>query len=253
MATASLRGRVDDAEWNLRVELAACYRLVALYGMSDLIFTHISAKLEAQTGEEQFLINPYGMLFNEITASSLVRIDRHGNTLSDTLLPVNRAGFVIHGTIHEARPDVACVLHTHTRAGVAVSAQRAGLRPLSQQATLVLGSLSYHGYEGIAVRDDERTSLQRDLGDKDFMILRNHGLLTVGRTVALAFWRMYTLESACRIQIDALRDGDLVEVQPEVLDGVTAAVAAVAHTHPAQLAWPALLRQLDHALPGYDH
>jgi ribulose-5-phosphate 4-epimerase/fuculose-1-phosphate aldolase len=254
MAVPSLRERVGEDEWRLRVDLAACYRLVALYGMSDMIFTHISAKLPASAddGDEQFLINPFGMLFGEITASSLVRIDRDGNALSDSPLPVNRAGFVIHGAIHEARPEVTCVLHTHTRAGVAVSAQRDGLLPLSQQATLVLGSLAYHDYEGIAVRDEERVGLQRDLGHRDCMILRNHGLLTVGQTIADAFWRMYTLESACRIQIDAQGGGSLVHVPARVVEGVTAAVAAVSDTHPARLAWPALRRQLDQASPGYD-
>jgi ribulose-5-phosphate 4-epimerase/fuculose-1-phosphate aldolase len=254
MEVPPLHGRVPEAEWRLRVELAACYRLVALYGMSDLIFTHISAKLPPAPGDdgEQFLINPYGLLFDEITASSLVRIDRHCAVLSPSPLPVNRAGFVIHGAIHEARPEVTCVLHTHTRAGVAVSAQRCGLLSLSQQSSLVSGSLAHHRYEGIAVRDAERARLQSDLGRNDFMMLHNHGLLTVGRSVAEAFWRMYTFESACRIQVDAQRGGEVIEVGQDVLDGVGAAVAAVADTHPALLAWPALLRQLDRVSPGYE-
>jgi ribulose-5-phosphate 4-epimerase/fuculose-1-phosphate aldolase len=253
MGSRAPRGQLDETEWRMRVDLAACYRLVAHYGMSDLIFTHISAKLSpGPDGREQFLINPFGMLFGEVTASSLIRIDLEGNALSDSPLPVNRAGFVIHGTIHQARPEVACVIHTHTRAGVAVSAQRCGLLPLSQQATLVMGSLGYHGYEGIAVRDDERPRLQRDLGRNDCLILHNHGLLAVGVTVADAFWRMYTLESACRIQLDAQRGGPLIEIGRDVLDGVSAAVSAVSETHPARLAWPALLRQLDQVSPGYD-
>jgi ribulose-5-phosphate 4-epimerase/fuculose-1-phosphate aldolase len=256
MSVRPLREQVSDEEWRLRVDLAACYRLVALYGMSDLIFTHLTAKLPARVtgGAEQFLINPFGMLFDEITASSLIRIDRDGNPLTDSPLPVNRAGFVIHGAIHEARPEVACVLHTHTRAGIAVSARQDGLLPLSQQATLVMGSLAYHDYEGIAVRDDERARLQRDLGASDCMILRNHGLLTVGLTIADAFWRMYTLESACRIQVDARHGGGrLVHVDRQIVDGVTEAVSAVSDTHPARLAWPALRRQLDRVSPGYDH
>ncbi len=256
MSAQRLRDRVSDEEWRLRVDLAACYRLVALYGMSDMIFTHLTAKLPASVtgGAEQFLINPFGMLFDEITASSLIRIDRDGNALTDSPLPVNRAGFVIHGAIHEARPEVACVLHTHTRAGVAVSARHDGLLPLSQQATLVMGSLAYHDYEGIAVREDERARLQRDLGACDCMILRNHGLLTVGLTIADAFWRMYTLESACRIQVDAQHGGGrLIHVDGSIVDGVTAAVSAVSDTHPARLAWPALRRQLDRVSPGYDH
>ncbi|MCA3177399.1 MAG: class II aldolase/adducin family protein [Burkholderiaceae bacterium] len=256
MSVRPLREQVSDEEWRLRVDLAACYRLVALYGMSDLIFTHLTVKLPASVtgGTEHFLINPFGMLFEEITASSLIRIDRDGNPLTDSPLPVNRAGFVIHGAIHEARPEVACVLHTHTRAGVAVSARQDGLLPLSQQATLVMGSLAYHDYEGIAVRDDERARLQRDLGAHDCMILRNHGLLTVGMTIADAFWRMYTLESACRIQVDAQHGGGrLVLVDRQIVDGVTEAVSAVSDAHPARLAWPALRRRLDEVSPGYDH
>lgn len=256
MHIAPLRERVSQEEWQLRVDLAACYRLVALYGWSDLIFTHISAKL-AETGpdgEHRFLINPYGMLFDEITASSLVKIDMQGNQIVDSAYSVNRAGFVIHSAIHEARPDVVCVLHTHTRAGVAVSAQRDGLLPISQQASVALLSLGYHHYEGIAVHDTERPRLQADLGKKRALLLRNHGLLTVGRTIAEAFMTMYNLESACQIQISAQAGGaELLPVDQSVLDHTAEAVGIMDSNTPAgQLAWPALLRRLDRLNPGYD-
>src|SRR5436309_11775566 len=171
-------------ERRLRVDLAACYRLVALHGWDDIVFTHISIKLPGDAG---FLINPYGMLFDEITASSLVKVDAQGNKLSESPHPVNPAGFVIHSAIHAARHDVSCVLHVHTVAGVAVSAQKDGLLPLSQQSTISLASIGYHDYEGIALRDDEKPRLVRDLGDATCLVLRNHGLLTVGPSVADAF------------------------------------------------------------------
>lgn len=239
-------------EWQTRVDLAACYRLVALYGMSDLIATHISARLPDENGREVFLINPYGYLFEEITASSLIKVDIDGNTLSSTTAPVNRAGFVIHSTIHAARPEVGCVLHTHTRSGVAVSAQPRGLLPVSQQATLVLGALAYHDYEGLAVHDEERARLKADLGDATYFMLRNHGLLTVGPTVAHAFWSMYIFETACQIQISAQAGGELLQIGSEVLSGVEVAMEKMGTAHPALLAWPALKRRLDRQLPGYD-
>ena len=245
---------MSELEWQIRVDLAACYRLVALYGMADLIHTHISARLpqELYGDDSQFLINPYGMLFDEITASSLVRINGEGRALSATPHEVNRAGFVIHSTIHDARPDVQCVLHTHSRAGTAVSAQRAGLLPISQQATLVLGSLAYHDYEGIAVYDGERERLQRDLGHATYFMLRNHGLLVAAPSIAAAFWHMYTVETACQIQIAAQSGASpLIEVDRQILDGVSAAVNKVAARAPSELAWPALLRRLDRVNPGY--
>ncbi|MDX3895307.1 class II aldolase/adducin family protein [Pusillimonas sp.] len=242
---------MSQVERQMRVDLAACYRLAALYGMSDLIATHISARLPDEDGREVFLINPYGMLFDEITASSLVKIDSEGNALSATEHPVNRAGFVIHSTIHAARPDVACVMHTHTRAGVAVSAQPKGLLPISQQSTLILNSLAYHDYEGLAVHDDERARLRNDLGDAEWFMLRNHGLLTVGPTIAHAFWSMYIFETACQIQLSAQAGGELLEIDPRVLAGVDAALEKMGTAHPALLAWPALLRRLDRLLPGY--
>ena len=255
MTMASLQHQIADEEWRLRVDLAAAYRLVALYGMSDLIFTHISARLpdHLTDGEEQFLINPYGMFFDEITASCLVRVDMQGNVLSETPYIVNRAGFVIHSAIHAARPDVQCVLHCHTRAGVAVSAQADGVLPLSQQASVVLTSLAYHDYQGLAVYDDERLSLQRDLGQADHLMLRNHGLLTVGRSIPEAFINMYFFESACQIQVAAQAGGGaLTHVTPAVLAGVQEAVAAMGESTPAHRAWPGLLRRLDRLNPGYD-
>ena len=255
MSVRPLREQVSDEEWRLRVDLAACYRLVALYGMSDLIFTHLTAKLPARVtgGAEQFLINPFGMLFDEITASSLIRIDRDGNPLTDSPLPVNRAGFVIHGAIHEARPEVACVLHTHTRAGVGVSAQKNGLMPISQQSSIILSSLAYHDYEGIAVRDDERARLQSDLGGAKYMILRNHGLLTVGKTMGEAFQAMYTLETACQAQVAALSGGaEVILVGKDVLDTVAHAVSVQRSVLSTDEIFATLKRKLDRRNPGYE-
>jgi ribulose-5-phosphate 4-epimerase/fuculose-1-phosphate aldolase len=236
-------------ERRLRIDLAACYRLVALYGWDDVVFTHISVKLPGDAG---FLINPYGMLFDEITASSLVRVDAAGNKLSESPHPVNPAGFVIHSAIHAARHDALCVLHTHTVAGVAVSAQREGLLPISQQATVALASLGYHDYEGIAVRDDEKPRLQHDLGANTFLILRNHGLLTVGPTVADAFLSMYLLQRACEVQLLAQSGGrELVSVDPRIVAGVKENVVAVTRGLGGALAWPGLLRKLDRVRPGY--
>lgn len=255
MHIPSLKNQVSPEEWALRVDLAACYRLVAMYGMSDLIFTHISAKLPASVSGDapQFLINPYGLMFDEITASSLIRIDMAGNQITPSEFSVNRAGFVIHSTVHEARHDAACVLHTHSRAGVAVSAQKAGLLPISQQSTLMMGSLSYHDYEGLAVHDDERGRLVADMGESNYLILRNHGLLTVGKTVPDAFLAMYFLECACQIQISAQAGGEITHVPQKVLDGVSTAVKLQQgnSVSAGALAWPALLRRLDRLNPGY--
>jgi ribulose-5-phosphate 4-epimerase/fuculose-1-phosphate aldolase len=226
-----------------------------MYGWSDLIFTHISAKLpESVSGKDHhFLINPYGLMFDEITASSLLKIDLQGKQINESSFYVNHAGFVIHSTIHEARHDAVCVLHTHSRAGVAVSAQKEGLLPISQQSSLLLSSLAYHDYEGLAVHDDERDRLKADLGDNKYMILRNHGLLTVGCSVPDAFLAMYFLETSCQIQISAQAGGTLSPVPQKVLDGVTAAVRVQqSKGSAADLAWPALLRRLDRLSPGYD-
>lgn len=240
---------VSAEEWQLRVDLAACYRLVALYGWSDLVFTHITARIPGP--EHHFLINPYGLMFDEITASSLVKVDMQCNKLIDSPYPVNPAGFVIHSCIHAARDDVQCVLHTHSRAGVGVSAQKCGVLPISQQSTFVLSSLAYHDYEGVALRDDEKPRLQQDLGHKNFLMLRNHGLLTVGKTVADAFLNMYTFENTCRIQIDAQAGGELVQVDPRILDGMAQVMKTVTSGQGANIAWPALLRKLDRENPGY--
>ena len=255
MQLPSLKHVVSEDEWKLRVNLAACYRLVAMYGWSDLIFNHISAKLpESVSGKDHhFLINPYGLMFDEITASSLLKIDLQGKQINESSFYVNHAGFVIHSTIHEARHDAVCVLHTHSRAGVAVSAQKEGLLPISQQSSLLLSSLAYHDYEGLAVHDDERDRLKADLGDNKYMILRNHGLLTVGCSVPDAFLAMYFLETSCQIQISAQAGGTLSPVPQKVLDGVTSAVRVQqSKGSAADLAWPALLRRLDRLSPGYD-
>ena len=247
----SVRSQVSAEEWQLRCELAACYRLVAMYGWDDLVFTHLSARLPGP--EHHFLINPYGLMFEEITASSLVKVDMECRPLLPTPYPVNPAGFVIHSAIHLGREDVVCVMHTHTPAGVAVSAQQEGLLPISQQATVALASLAYHDYEGIAVRDDEKARLQTDLGNASAMILRNHGLLTVGATVADAFLVMFTLERACQVQVLAQSGGAaLTPVDPRVLAGVRDAIRIVgAGKTGGEIAWPALLRKLDRVNPGY--
>jgi len=241
----AVRERVSEQEWNMRCDLAAAYQLAAQFRWTDLIYTHFSARVP---GSDHLLINPYGLMFDEISASTLVKIDKDGNTIDDpTGLGINFAGFVIHGCVHEARPEVNCVIHTHTRAGVAVSAQKNGLLPLSQHALRVYGELTYHDYEGIALELDERTRLARDLGPTSkAMILRNHGLLGLGATVGEAFQLMYYLDCACQIQIDAQAAGRVdLEVIPE----------AVAHKGYMQFQrpggselekeWPALLRMLD--------
>ncbi|MFZ5565644.1 MAG: class II aldolase/adducin family protein [Pseudomonadota bacterium] len=249
MHIPSMKEVVSAEEWQLRCELAAAYRLVAHYGWSDLVFTHISARLPGP--EHHFLINPYGLMFDEITASSLVKVDQDCNKLVDSPFPVNPAGFVIHSAIHAVREDAGCVLHTHSRAGVAVSAQKCGVLPISQQSTFVLGSLAYHDYEGVALRDDEKPRLQADLGTANYLMLRNHGLLTVGRTVPDAFLNMYIFENTCCIQIDAQAGGELIQVHPEIIQGVAGAMKKVTVGQGSNLAWPALLRKLDKLDPSY--
>ena len=247
---SEVRSLVSAEEWQLRVDLAACYRLVALYGWSDLIFTHISARIPGP--EHHFLINPYGLMFDEITASSLVKVDMQCNKLIESPYPVNPAGFVIHSSVHAAREDVQCVLHTHTRAGVAVSAQKNGVLPISQQSTFVLASLAYHGYEGVAFRDEEKPRLQADLGQANFLMLRNHGLLTCGKTIADAFLAMYTFEAACKIQIDAQAGGgELTQVHPQILTGVAQAMKVQTGGLGGAFVWPSLIRKLDRTDPSY--
>lgn len=246
----SVRHQVSPEEWQTRVDLAAAYRLVAHFGWDDLIFTHISARVPGEP--DRFLINPYGMLFDEITASSLVKVDHHGEPVMPTDYDVNPAGFLIHSAIHEARPEVQCVLHTHTAYGVAVSAQEGGLLPISQQSIFPLAGLAYHGYEGVALNDDERPRLVADLGTRNCMILRNHGLLTCGRGVPEALLTMYTLESACRIQILAQAGGGaLTRIPGEIIATSLEQSRQVTKGKGAGLAWPGLLRRLDRLDPGY--
>jgi ribulose-5-phosphate 4-epimerase/fuculose-1-phosphate aldolase len=243
MNIPSLAGKVSPAEWEARIDLAAAYRLVAHYKWDDLVFTHIT--LRVPDTEDQFLINPYGMFFDEITASSLVKIGLDGKKLQDSPFEVNPAGFVIHSAIHAARHDARCVMHTHTLNGVAVSAQRAGLLPISQHSMFTLGSLGYHDFEGPALNDDEKPRLVADLGDKSSLILRNHGLLTVGETVGDAFVAMYYLEASCAIQVRAQAGGELIPVPKEVLD------QAVSRTRQGPRVWPGLLRRLDRLDSSY--
>ena len=242
----SLQGKVSEEEWAVRVDLAAAYRLVSRYGWEDLVFTHISARVPGT--EDQFLINPYGLFFDEITASSLVKIDQQGRKLEETPFDVNAAGFIIHSAIHGARHDAKCVLHTHTPNGVAVSCQRAGLLPISQHSLFVLGSVGYHDFEGPALDEDEKPRLVADLGDNRCLILRNHGLLTVGETVADAFINMYYLEASCQIQVRAQSGGgELINVPKEVMDKGYANAMANQRRNGGQgrLVWPGLLRRLD--------
>jgi ribulose-5-phosphate 4-epimerase/fuculose-1-phosphate aldolase len=249
MIIPSLKDKVSEQEWQMRVDLAAAYRLVAAYGWSDLVFTHISARIPGP--EHHFLINPYGLMFDEINASSLVKVDQQCNKIIDSPFPVNPAGFVIHSAVHEAREDVQCVLHTHTRAGVAVSAQKAGVLPISQQSTFVLASLAYHEYEGVAFRDEEKPRLQADLGHANFLMLRNHGLLTCGKTIADAFLAMYTFENTCQIQVAAQAGGELTQVNPLILQGVAQAMKVQTGGLGGAFVWPSLIRKLDRMDPSY--
>ena len=250
MHIPSVKEIVSAEEWQLRCDLAACYRLVALYGWSDLVFTHISAKLPG--ADNRFLINPYGLMFDEITASSLIAVDQEGNKLSDSPHPVNQAGFVIHSAVHAARGDAKCVLHTHTRAGVAVSAQKNGILPISQQSTFVLASLAYHDYEGVALHDEEKPRLQADLGGATFLMLRNHCLLTVGSSIADAFLSMYVFETTCQIQLAAQSGGgELVRVDPRIVDGVAESMRRQTEGLGGAFVWPALLRKLERVDPAY--
>ena len=251
LSTHNRREEVSAAEWRTRVDLAAAYRLVALFGWDDLVFTHISARVPGVEG--QFLINPYGLMFEEMTASCLVRVDEHGTKLDDSPFDVNPAGFTIHSAVHAARHDAGCVLHTHSLNGVAVSAQKGGVLPLSQHSIFVLSSLGYHDYEGVALRDDEKPRLVRDLGERTHLMLRNHGLLTVGPTVADAFLAMYFFETSCTIQVRAQAGGgELLAIDANVIATARQQAAQVTRGLGAQLSWPGLLRRLDRRLPGYD-
>lgn len=239
----------SEAEWTTRVDLAACYRLIAHFGMDDLIFTHISARLPDEP--DHFLLNPFGLMFHEIRASSLVKVDHEGNLVDPSPWPVNRAGFVIHSAIHMARPDVACVLHTHTADGIAVSCTEDGLAPLNQFSLQFYDRVGYHDYEGIALDLDERKRLVADLGGHRAMILRNHGLLTAGRSIREAFAMMYYLEQACRIQVKVAATGGPARLPPPEVCERTARQFEGPETSVGEKEWPALLRMLDAKDPSY--
>jgi ribulose-5-phosphate 4-epimerase/fuculose-1-phosphate aldolase len=247
--TTDIRSLVSPEEWQVRTDLAAAYRLVAHYGWDDLIFTHISARVPGP--DEHFLINPYGWMFHEITASSLVKVDLDGTIVSPTDHIINPAGFTIHSAVHAARHDVGCVIHLHTSDGIAVSAMAEGLMPLSQTAMVALSTLSYHEFEGIALNLDERERLVADLGSSNLMILRNHGTLACGRTVAQAFLNIHMLERACQAQVRALAGGvKLHPAQPGVQELVKQQVRGM-KIDVSGLAWGGLLRLLDARDPGY--
>jgi ribulose-5-phosphate 4-epimerase/fuculose-1-phosphate aldolase len=249
-AVRSVKHQVTAAEWAVRTDLAAAYRLVAHYGWDDLVFTHLSARVPGP--EHHFLINPYGMMFGEITASSLVKVDLQGHKAMDSPFEINPAGFTIHSAVHEAREDALCVMHLHTIDGVAVSCQKEGLRAISQQSLFALSNLSYHGYEGIALDPDEKVRLVKDLGKNHFMILRNHGLLTCGDTVADAFLAMYILQKACEVQVRAMAGGgELIPVPQALVDGIQKNAKVVMRQSGGMIAWPGLLRMLDRSGTGW--
>jgi len=250
MSKPSVKEAVSAAEWSVRCDLAAAYRLVAHFGWDDLVFTHISARVPGP--EHHFLINPYGLLFDEITASSLVKIDLESNVILDTGYPVNAAGFTIHSAIHAVREDALCVLHLHTLDGTAVATCKDGLLPLNQTAQLVLADLAYHDYEGVAFDLAERPRLQSSLGKHSLLVLKNHGTLTVGATVATAFTRMYFLERACSMQVRTLGQGRDVHATPDEVRAKNAFIGQHALAAASEaLVWPALLRRLDKLDPSY--
>lgn len=245
----SLEGKVTAEEWALRVDLAAAYRLVAHYGWDDLIFTHLSARIPGP--EHHFLMNPYNLMFEEVTASSLVKIDTDGNAVDPTPFVTNPAGFTIHSAIHMARDDAHAVMHLHTPHGQAVSAHAEGLLPLTQTAMLVRTEVAFHDYEGVAVDLDERQRIVADLGSKNAMLLRNHGTLAVGRTVGEAFLRIYFLERACEAQILALSAGDAINNPPQGSPEVAAEQGRGIDLAANFLAWPALKRKAYRLDPGF--
>jgi ribulose-5-phosphate 4-epimerase/fuculose-1-phosphate aldolase len=245
----SAAANIAPEEWAARVALAACYRLVALYGMDDIVYTHISARVPGP--EDHFLINPFGTMFEEITASSLVRIDLDGKVVSPAGARVNEAGFTIHSAVHAARRGVNCVIHTHTRSGMALSTFERGLLPLCQKSMLFYNRLGYHAFRGIAFDLEERQSLVADLGQHNAMVLRNHGLLTCGRDCAEAFSLMYQLDLACQVQMDVLAANAAFGVAPEATAEKAAHQLESYPLTPADLEWPALLRKLDRLDPSY--
>jgi ribulose-5-phosphate 4-epimerase/fuculose-1-phosphate aldolase len=246
----SLKGKVSDAEWRTRVDLAACYRLVASLGWGDLIYTHISARVP---DTEHYLVNAFGLTFEEVTASNLVKVDLHGKILDNSPYPINPAGFTIHSAIHEVRHDAKCVIHLHTKATIVVASVDGGLQPWSQYAMFSLSSMAYHGYEGLAVNADEKLRLQQDLGKNNHMLLHNHGGLTLGPTVGDAFMRMYDLQRACEIQVELMQSaGEVIAVPQHVIDGIKAQ-ANIVHigSTGGQLAWPAMLRKAYRLDPSF--
>ena len=251
----TLKSSISEAEWQMRKDLAACFRLVDLYGWSDLLATHLSARVP--NADDQFLINPFGLMFDEMTASSMIKVDEDGNQLSESEYDINPAGFVIHSAVHMARPEVACVIHTHTQAGVGVATQKDGLLPLTQQSLAVLATTCYHEYEGIAFDLSERERLANDLGNNNVLFLKNHGLLTVGNTVGEAFMWMYRAERASRFQLAFQQAGveaTLIsdEMQQVTMDRNQKANSKEGYRPIGQKEWPALLRKLDRENPGYD-
>ena len=241
---------VSKQEWATRVDLAACYRMVAHYGWDDLIFTHISARVPGP--DAHFLINPYGMMFEEVTASSLVKVDLDGNKVLDSDYEINPAGFNIHSAVHGARDDAHCVLHLHTNEGVAVSILEKGMEAFSQASLFPLSSIAYHDYEGVSLNSDEKQRLVSDLGDKNFFILRNHGLLTCASTIPDAFLFMYIMQRAAEVQLMAQGTGqNLIKVPDAILAGIQAQVEMVLKSSGGQLAWPGILRKLDREYPGF--
>jgi len=252
----SLKAKVSETEWAIRVKLAATYRLCAMYGWTDLVFTHISARLPDEDGSHRFLINPYGVMFEEMTASALVKIDEAGTIHQETPYFINPAGFTIHSAVHMARGDAGCVIHVHTPYGMAVSAQKGGLRRYTQMAMQVYNDLAYHDYEGIALELDERERLVENLGAKSLMMLRNHGTMTLGPSCGVAFLRMYFLENACKAQIFAQSVGSKAELleEPEAMgdrvysQGAPAFVPGMGDN----LVWPGLMRKLARQNPGWD-
>lgn len=247
----SAQHNVTEQEWEMRVNLAACYRLIASYGWDDLVFTHISARVPGT--EDAFLINPYGLLFEEITASNLVKVNQAGEKVSPSEYDVNPAGFTIHSAVHEARSDAHCVIHLHTSDGVAVSTQKQGLLAISQQSLFPLSNLAYHDYEGVALNPEEKGRLVANLGNAHFMILRNHGLLTCASTVADAFLYMYIMQRACEIQIKAQSGGNaLTPIPAQILAGIQTASEQVTKGANGDIAWPALLRKLRRTDPSFE-
>jgi len=251
LSTIDLKNKVSESEWNTRVDLAACYRLVALHGWDDLIYTHISARIP---DTNYYLINAFGVAFDEVTASNLVKIDIDGNIIDeDCPFEINPAGFTIHSAIHAVRHDAMCVLHLHTNAAIAVASVEDGLLPLSQYAMFALASMSYHDYEGLAVNPAEKVKLQNNLANNNFMLLKNHGALTVGQTIGDAFMHMYDLTRACEIQVQIMSTGMKPNyVDQSIIDGIKAQ-ANIVHTGltGGQKAWPAMMRKAQRESPGF--